>query len=97
MSALAARAEVLLPYNLLGATGVSFLRDLRLQLVPWADAGRVWDGGSDAWIAAAGIGVQRYLGPFGSGAFLRLDAAFPTGPDRPEDVRFHLHFSRALF
>jgi hypothetical protein len=94
---LAARAEVLLPYNVLGLTGIGFLRDLRLQFVPWADAARVYDGGSDAWITAAGIGVQRYLGPFGSGAFLRLDAAFPTGPDRPEDARLYLHFSRALF
>jgi hypothetical protein len=95
--ALSARAEILLPYDLLGLGGIGFLRDLRLQFVPWADAGRVWDGGSDAWIAAAGIGVQRYLGPFGSGAYLRVDAAFPTGPDRPEDARLYLHFSRALF
>ena len=73
------------------------IRDLRLQLVPWADAGRVWEGNRDTWIYSAGAGIQRYLGPFGRGAYLRLDAALPLGPDRPEDLRWYLRFSRALF
>jgi hypothetical protein len=96
-ASLSARLELLLPYNLPGMTGLSALRDLRLQLVPWVDAGRVWSGSSHAWLGACGFGIQRYLGPFGSGSFLRLDLAFPTGPDRNEDSRLYLHFWRGIF
>lgn len=91
------RAEVSVPYDFLSWTRIPVLRDLRLQLVPWADAGRGWEGNRETWITSVGAGVQRYLGPFGRGAYLRLDAAFPTGPDRPETVRWYLHFARALF
>ena len=92
-----ARAELLLPYDVFGATGIPGIRNARIQLVPWADAGRVWRGNGDAWLAAAGLGLQRYLGPFGEGSYLRLDAAVPLGPDRPEDLRFYLRFARGLF
>ena len=87
----------MIPYDLLSWTAVPVIQDLRLQLVPWADAGRVWDGNRNAWLSSAGVGIQRYMGPFGKGAYLRLDAAFPTGPDRSEDIRWYLRFSRALF
>jgi len=94
---LAGRAEVLVPYDFFGWTGIPGVRNLKLQLVPWADAGRVWEGTSDQWITSLGAGLQRYLGPFGSGAFLRLDAAFPVGPDRPADIVWYLHFTQAMF
>lgn len=96
-SAISARVELLVPYDFLAWTTVPVIRDLRLQFVPWADGGRVWDGNRNTWITSAGAGVQRYLGPFGKGAYLRLDAAFPTGPDRPDEIRWYLRFSRALF
>lgn len=95
-TAVAARMELFPAFDPLGAV-VPALRKLRFQFVPWADAGRVWDGGSDAWITSAGIGVQRYIAPLEDAAYLRLDAAFPLGPDRPETVRFMLRFTRALF
>lgn len=94
---LAARAEILVPYDFFGWTGIPGVRDLRLQLVPWADAGRVWEGTSDRWLTSLGAGLQRYLGPFGQGAFLRLDAAFPVGHARPADVVWYLHFTRSMF
>ncbi len=92
-----ARAELLLPYDVFGATGIPGIRDARIQLVPWADAGRVWGGNRDRWLTAAGLGLQHYLGPFGEGSYLRLDAAVPLGPERPEDLRFYLRFARGLF
>jgi hypothetical protein len=92
-----ARAELLLPYDVFAASRFPLLRDARIQLVPWADAGRVWRGNADGWLTSAGLGLQRYLGPFGEGSYLRLDAAVPFGPDRPGDVRFYLRFARGLF
>lgn len=101
---LTARAELLVPYDLFGLTGIPLLRKARLQFVPWADAGRVWDEAScgcgaapEPWLISAGLGLQYYLGPFGKGSYLRLDAAAPLGPDRPDDVRFYLGFARGLF
>jgi len=92
-----ARAELLLPYDVFAASRLPLLRRARIQLVPWADAGRVWRGNGDGWLVSAGLGLQRYLGPFGEGSYLRLDAALPLGPDRPEDVRYYLRFARGLF
>lgn len=48
-----------------------------MQIVPWADAGRVGEGESMDWITSAGIGLQRYLWPVEDAANLRLDFAFP--------------------
>jgi outer membrane translocation and assembly module TamA len=96
-TSLNARLELMVPYDFLAWTRVPVVRDFRLQLVPWGDAGRAWDGTTDVWLTSLGAGLQRYIGPFGSAAFMRLDAAFPTGPHRPETVRWYLHFSRALF
>lgn len=95
-TSLAARLELFPAFDPLGAA-VPALAKARLQFVPWADAGRVWDGNSDAWLTSAGIGVQHYIAPLEDAAYLRLDAAFPLGPDRPETVRFLLRFARALF
>jgi hypothetical protein len=102
--ALTARVELLVPYDLFGLTGIPFLRKARLQFVPWADAGRVWDEATcgcgaapEPWLISAGLGLQYYLGPFGKGSYLRLDTAAPLGPDRPDDVRFYLGFARGLF
>ena len=92
-----ARLELLLPFDLLRRTGLPVLRSARVQFVPWADAGRVWRGNSDRWLTAAGLGLQRYLGPFGRGAYLRFDIAVPLGPDRPDDLRFYLRFARGWF
>ncbi|MFQ5599467.1 MAG: hypothetical protein ACE5G2_02805 [Candidatus Krumholzibacteriia bacterium] len=92
-----ARLEYLVPYDLLRAADVPVLRHAGLQLVPWLDAGRTWDSGSDAWIHSTGLGLQRFLGPFGQASYLRLDLAFPLGPDRPEAVRFDLRFARGFF
>ncbi len=89
------RAEILVPYDLLGRSGIPLVRRLHLQFVPWADAGRVLGG--PRWLTSAGIGAQYYLGPFGGVSYLRFDAAFPLGPDRPGDVRFYLRFARGLF
>ena len=95
--AFAARLEYLVPWDLLGRTGLPLVKDLRLQFVPWADAGRVWEGTSDAWLTSAGLGVQYYLGPFSEASYLRLDVAAPMGPDRPDDVRVYLWFTKATF
>jgi len=96
-SSVTGRLEYLVPYDLLAHTRIPGLRSLHLQFVPWADAGRVFDGDSDRWLTAAGLGVQYYLGPFGPAAHLRVDAAVPLGPDRPRDVRLYLRFARGLF
>ncbi len=91
-SAFHSRLEYLVPYDIFRAARIPLLERLRLQLVPWADAGRTWGGDTDAWIQSAGIGVQYFLGPFGEAANLRLDTSFPMGPDRPQDVRVELRF-----
>ena len=96
-SAFAGRLEYLIPYDLFTHSHIPVLWRLRFQFVPWADAARTWDGATDAWIAAAGLGVQYYLGPFGDPTFLRLDVAFPMGPDRSRDVRLELHFVTGVF
>ena len=86
-----------MPYDLFRAAHIPLLRRAHLQLVPWADAGRTWGGDTEAWIYSAGFGVQYFMGPFGRAAFLRLDTAFPMGPDRTRDVRVELRFARGLF
>ncbi len=101
------RLEILVPYDVLARMRAPLLRDLHLQFVPWADAGRVWSprpayrgapaAGDEGWITSAGLGLQYYLGPFGEVSYLRFDAAAPLGPDRPDDVRFYLRFARGLF
>ena len=96
-SAFGARVESPLPYDFFGHSNIPILWRLRLQFVPWADAARTWDGPTDAWIYAAGLGVQHYLGPFGDPTFLRFDVAFPMGPDRSRDVRLELHFVTGVF
>ncbi len=109
----AARVEILVPYNLFARSGIPLIRRMRFQFVPWADAARVWspvsgeDGTADGfgarpgegepWLTSAGLGLQYYLGPFGEGSYLRFDAAAPIGPDREDDVRFYLRFARGLF
>lgn len=92
-----ARLEYLVPYDLFRGTQVPLLRRLRLQLAPWADAARTWDGPTDSWIAAAGMGLQHFLGALGAPTYLRLDVAFPMGPERSRDVRFELYFVRGVF
>ena len=68
-----------------------------MQLVPWADAGRVWDGDSDAWLHAAGFGLQTFLGAFEKASNLRVDFSFPTASDAPDDFRVDLSFTAGLF
>jgi len=92
-----ARMEIYLPLDPLAWTHLPRLEDARIQIVPWGDAGRVWNGNSDLWITALGVGLQRYIGPFGSASNLRLDFAFPTGPSRPDDMHVYLWFREALF
>jgi len=92
-----ARLEYLVPYDLFRGTRVPLLRRMRLQLAPWADAARTWDGPSDSWIYAAGLGIQHFLGALGEPTYLRLDVAFPMGPERSRDVRLELHFVRGVF
>ena len=96
-SAFHARLEYLVPYDFLRAAGIPILRRARLQLVPWADAGRTWGGPTHVWIQSAGFGVQYFMGPFGNASFLRLDTAFPMGPDRTQDVRVELRFAAGFF
>lgn len=92
-----ARMEVLSGRDLLGLTGLRALEKLRLQFLAWGDAGRVWEGNSRDWVVSLGAGVQRYIGPLGRGSFIRLDTAFPVGPDRPANTVWYLRFNRALF
>ncbi len=96
-SSLAARLEYLIPYDLFERARIPILWRLQLQLVPWADAGRTWDGAADVWITSAGLGVQHFLGDFGAPTSLRFDVALPMGPDRSRDVRLELHFVRGVF
>jgi len=93
--ALAARAEWLVPYDLMKSTRIPGVRSLHLQFVPWGDAARVWNGDSDDWIHSAGLGIQKFLGIMGPISNLRLDFAFPIGPDRPEDFRFYVQLTSA--
>lgn len=98
-----ARLEILVPYDVFARARVPLLRKAGLQFVPWADAGRTWEGdcvdgdGSGAWLTSAGLGVQKLLGPFGEASFLRLDLAAPMGPERRDDLRVYLYFARGLF
>jgi len=91
------RLEIYLPVDPLALTRVPLLERAHIQPVLWSDAGRVWNGNSDLWITSLGFGLQRYIGPFGPAANLRLDFAFPTGPSRPDDLHVYLWFREALF
>ncbi|UCE01370.1 MAG: hypothetical protein JSW67_08680 [Candidatus Latescibacterota bacterium] len=93
----ASRLEYLVPYNFFKATRVPLLRHSELQVVPWWDIGRTWQGNGTAWIQSAGAGLQRFLGPFRAASYLRFDFIFPIGPDRPSNFRFEIHFTRGLF
>jgi hypothetical protein len=57
----------------------------------------VWEGNASTWITSGGLGLQYYLGPFERVTHIRLDLAFPLGPDRTDDVQVLLGFSRGLF
>jgi len=92
---LAGRVEWFVPYDLLRASRIPGVRSLGLQFVPWGDAGRVWNGNSQEWIHSAGLGIQKFLGTMGPVSNLRMDFAFPLGPDRPEDFRFYVQFTSA--
>jgi hemolysin activation/secretion protein len=89
--------ELFLPLDPLALTHLPVLERGRVQIVLWGDAGRVWEGTADAWLTSAGVGLQRYLGPFDDAANLRLDFAFPIGPERPDDVAVFLRFTPGLF
>jgi hypothetical protein len=93
----AGRLEVLVPYDFFRASGVPLLRRLHLQAVPWGDAARTWEGAAAEWIYAAGLGVQHFLGAFEGSTYLRLDVAFPIGPDRSRDLRLELYFATSVF
>jgi hypothetical protein len=87
----AARLEYLFPYDVFGSTGISLLESLGIQVIPWADAGRVGEGDSQDWITSVGVGLQRYLWPIDDAANLRLDFAWPL--DDPEgDFKVYLWF-----
>jgi outer membrane protein assembly factor BamA len=92
-SALALRAEYLFPYDLLGELSIPYVNSLGIQLVPWFDAGRVWDGNSNKWIHSAGFGLQSLLGAFGRASYLRLDFSFPTADGAADDFRIDLRFA----
>jgi hypothetical protein len=79
----AARLEYLFPYNVFASSRIPLLEDAGIQLIPWADVGRVGEGDSPDWITSVGFGFQRYLWPFDNAANLRLDFAWPL--DHPED------------
>lgn len=96
-SSLFTRAELLIGWDLFRAAHVPLLKGARIQFIPFGDAGRVWKGNSETWRTSLGMGLQKYLGPFGQGANVRLDAAFPIGPGRTDDVYLYLYFSRGLF
>ena len=87
----------MIPYDLMALTRTPLLGATSLQFVPWADAGRVWEGNSENWIHSIGIGAQLYLGPFENASYLRLDFAFPTRESRRGDVEVFLHFTSGLF
>lgn len=93
---LAGRLEWRWPWDPLRASGIPVARSLRLQLVPWADAARVFEGDRDEWLASTGIGVQRFLGFLGRASKLRVDLARPLGPDRQEDWWWSVGFAGAF-
>ncbi len=87
----AARLEYLVPYDMFSFTHIPWLESSRIQMVSWADAGRVGEGDSQDWIRSVGIGLQRYLWPIDNAANLRLDFAFPF--DNPtSDFAVYLWF-----
>jgi hemolysin activation/secretion protein len=87
----AARLEYLFPYDVFGSTRISLLESLGIQMIPWADAGRVGEGDSQDWITSVGVGLQRYLWPIDDAANIRLDFAWPL--DDPEgDFKVYLWF-----
>jgi hemolysin activation/secretion protein len=87
----AARVEYPVPYDLFALSRIPLLRNAKIQWAPWFDAGRVDDGDSNNWITSAGVGLQRYIGPFGKAANLRLDVAFPFD-SQADDYVFYLWF-----
>ncbi len=93
----AGRLEYLLGYNLLARTRIPLLRSTKLQFVPWFDAGRVWDGDHNTWAYSIGLGIQRYIGPFGNASNIRLDLAWPLGTNRPVTFRAYIGFTQAFF
>lgn len=78
----ASRLEYFVPYDVFAYTRIPLLDSSSIQVVPWADAGRVGEGDSQDWIRSVGIGLQRYLWPVDDAANLRLDFTFPL--DNPE-------------
>lgn len=92
-SSLSVRAEIPVPYDLLRRSRLPLLRNTGVQFVPFVDAARVFDGDAEGWIQSYGLGAQKLLGGFGRAANLRLDIAFPVGPERPDDVLFLLRFA----
>jgi hypothetical protein len=91
------RVELYLATDFFALARVPLLENARIQFVPWADAGRVWEGNSDVWLTSLGLGLQKYFAPIRSAANLRLDVAFPTGPERPYDVGVFLRFTQMMF
>jgi hypothetical protein len=77
----AARVEYLFPYDLFASSHIPIVKDAGLQIIPWADAGRVGEGDSQGWITSVGVGLQRYLWPIEEAANLRLDFAWPQHDD----------------
>lgn len=96
-SSVAMRLEYLVPYDLIGSLNIPVVSWFGLQLVPWADAARVWDGTSQEWIHAAGFGLQTFLGAFEKASNLRVDFAFPTATDAPDNFKVNLSFTAGLF
>jgi hypothetical protein len=93
----AGRLEYFIPYDVFRRAKVPILKGAGLQLVPWADAGRTWNGDNDTWLTSAGLGVQIFLAPFRYFSYLRLDVAVPMGPDRPDDARVFIRFAERNF
>ncbi len=87
----AARVEYPVPYDLFALARIPLLRSAKLQWSPWFDAGRVGDGDSRDWITSAGVGLQRYIGPFGDAANVRVDFAIPF-ESTTDDYVFYLWF-----
>jgi hypothetical protein len=87
----AARLEYLFPYDVFASSRIPLLKDAGIQVIPWADAGRVGEGDSQDWISSVGVGLQRYLWPVDDAANLRLDFVWPL--DHPEnDFAVYLWF-----
>ena len=88
----AARVEYMFPYDVFASTHIPVVKNLGVQLIPWADAGRVGEGDSTDWIKSAGFGLQRYLWPVEKAANVRLDFAWPI--DNPaDDFTLYLWFT----